>query len=258
MPTEIARTDAELSHLNAAAGARWRLAAKLALGLFAIGIAFWLGRDLSHHLNELEAWVESQGAWAYVVFVAALILGTSIFIPDTLFALIAGAVFGLFVGAAVMTLGCIATAAIDYLIGCRLLHETVQRLIARSPRLAAIERAVHGEGLRFQFLLRLTPFHQVTISYLLGAAKVRFSTFLVACVGIAPWIFVEVYLGYMAKHAAMISSPTHRPSALETATTVLGLLLCGALLLYVVRIAKRALAQYEQPQLSPQVRQSKP
>ena len=57
------------------------------------------------------------------------------------------------------------------------LHEMVRRWLSGNPRLAAIERAVNREGFRFQFLLRLTPLHPVTVSYLLGAGNTRFRRF---------------------------------------------------------------------------------
>jgi uncharacterized membrane protein YdjX (TVP38/TMEM64 family) len=111
-----------------------------------------------------------------------------------------------------------------------------------NPKLAAIESAVAREGLRLQFLLRLTPINPVTVSYVLGASQTRFSAFLAAALGLIPALFVEVYFGYTAKHLAEVAGQASEHSSLHTAFTIVGLVLCVALLAYVVRLARRAVA----------------
>ena len=61
-----------------------------------------------------------------------------------------------------------------------------------------------------------------------------------------PSLFVEVYFGYVAKHVARISGKASEHSALHSAVTIAGLLLCVVLLLYVIRVARRALAKSEE------------
>jgi len=228
-----------------AARSRWRLVAKIAIGAVAVALAAWLGRDFAHHLPAIEDWIAAQGAWGYVAFIAAVVVFTSIFVPDTLFALIAGALFGLVWGTVLVVAGSLLTAAVDFALGKFFLQSAVLGWLARNPKFAAIERAVHREGFRFQFLLRLTPINPVTISYILGATKTRFPTFLLACLGMIPSLFVEVYFGYVAKHVAKISGQTSEHSTLHSAFTIAGLALCIVLLFYVVRVARKALADSE-------------
>jgi len=197
--TEQVATDGPLAH------ARAKLIVKIVLGLALIVAAAWLGRDFAHHLPTIEDWVAAQGAWGYVAFVLAVAILTSIFVPDTLFAVIAGALFGLGLGTLLVVLGSLLAAALDFALGRLLLQRAVQGWLAHSPKLAAIQRAVNREGFRFQFLLRLTPVNPVTISYILGATGTRFATFIVACLGMIPSLFVEVYFGYVAKHVAKIT-----------------------------------------------------
>jgi uncharacterized membrane protein YdjX (TVP38/TMEM64 family) len=54
--------------------------------------------------------------------------------------------------------------------------------------LATITRAVKGDEFRLQMLVRLTPLNPASVNYLLGAAGVRFSGFLVACLYSGPQI----------------------------------------------------------------------
>lgn len=230
---------------EAAAPSRWPLAAKIAIGVVFIGAAAWLGRDFAHHLPAIEDWIDRQGPWGYLAYVVAVIVFTSIFVPDTLFAVIAGALFGLLWGTVLVVVASLLTAAFDFLLGRLVFQQAVLGWLDRNPRFAAIERAVHREGFRFQFLLRLTPINPVTVSYILGATKTRFPTFILACLGMIPSLFVEVYFGYVAKHVAKVTGQVSEHSRLHTAFTIAGLVLCVALLVYVVRLARKALAESE-------------
>ena len=231
----------ELFQKSAGQGHR-TIALKIALGVILLAVALWLGRDFGHHIPALEDWVAAQGPWGYFVFVCAVVLGTSIFVPDTVFAVAAGALFGVLGGTVIMTVGCLLTAALNYLLGRLVFERPIRALLARKPHLAAIEQAVNREGFRFQFLLRLTPVNPVTVSYVLGATGTRFATFLLACFGLVPSLFVEVYFGYVAKHVSKTSGRVSEHSTLHSAVTIAGLVLCVALLVYVIRVARKALA----------------
>ena len=218
---------------------------KLGCGLPLLVLAVWLGRDFAHHLPELERWIAGHGNWGFIVFIMALIIGTSLFVPDTLFAVAAGVLFGVGVGTVIVVVGSVLTAAVDFAISRQFLQTRVRRWLAANPRLATLERAVKAEGLRFLFLLRLTPIHPVTVSYVLGASSTRFPIFLAASLGLIPALFVEVYFGYAAKHLAKVAGQVGDHSPWHTGLTMTGLALCAGLLVYVVRLARRALAGYE-------------
>ncbi len=217
---------------------RWKLVAGAGLLL----AATWVGSYFGHHLPAFERWIVSHGVAGFVVFVIALVVCTSLFVPDTIFAVAAGVLFGLVWGTVLVVAGSLLTAGLDFAIARHLLRARVRRWLEASPKLAAIERAMAREGLRLQFLLRLTPIHPVTVSYVLGASQTRFSTFLTASLGLIPALFVEVYFGYTAKHLAKAAGQISEHSSLHTAFTIAGLLLSAGLLAYVVRLARRALA----------------
>ena len=237
---EIVTTKALSSHRRVST---WT---KIGLGIVLLAIALALGRSFGHHIPEIEAWIADLGSWGYAAFAGLVLVGTSLFVPDTVFALIAGALFGVTAGTMIMAASSLATAAFDYGLARLALQSSVRRWLARQPKLTAIARAVDREGLRFQFLLRLTPINPVMVSYVLGATGTRFIPFLVACLGIVPSLFVEVYFGYVAKHVARISGGVSEHSPAHSALTIAGLVLCVVVLVYVVQIARRALAQAEE------------
>jgi uncharacterized membrane protein YdjX (TVP38/TMEM64 family) len=218
---------------------------KLVLGAALIVVAILLGRDLARHLPALEAWIARHGIWGFLAFVGLVVLCTSLFVPDTVFALAAGVLFGLAWGSVAMVLAAVLTASLNFVLARRILAARVGRWLKDSPRLAALLRAVEKEGLRFQLLLRLAPIHPVTANYVIGASGVRYPTFLFACLGLIPGLFVEVYFGYAAKHMARTASTVGGYASPETILTVGGLLVCVALLLYITRLAGRALAAYQ-------------
>ena len=181
-----------------------------------------------------------------LVFVLAVVALTSLFVPDTFFAVIAGILFDLAGGTVLVAIGSLLTAAVNFAVSRSLLRDAVRRVLARNPKMAAIERAVNREGLRFQLLLRLTPINPVTVSYVLGATNTRFATFITACLGLIPALFVEVYFRVVAKHVARLSGGVSEHSPLHLALTVAGLAVSVAMLVYVTRLARRASSGYEQ------------
>ena len=91
-------------------------------------------------------------------------------------------------------------------------------------------------------MLRLTPINPVTVSYVLGATRATFSTYLVACLGLIPSVAVEVYFGYGQSISRGYRERVASIRSCTSALTIVGLLLCVAMLLYIIRLAHRAMA----------------
>jgi len=181
------------------------------------------------------------------MFIVGVVILTSLFIPDTVFAVMAGAVFGLWRGTVIMVIAALLTTAVDFALSRWLMRERVGRWLAANPRLEAVERGVAQEGLRFLLLLRLTPVHPVTVSYLLGATRTRFLPFFAGGLGLIPGLFVEVYIGHMAGHVARFAGNVEGHSKMHVGLTMAGLVISIAVLAYVTRVARRALARYQEP-----------
>ncbi len=141
-----------------------------------------------------------------LVFVGLVVVGTSLLLPETLFHVTACVFFGLAWGAGVVLLASILAAALQYGLAYRLLREPIRRRLGVGTIYVAIQHAVRDGDFRLQLLLRLAPLNLTIVSYLLGASGVRFSRFLVASVAMLPSIIVEVYLGHVGKHLALINT----------------------------------------------------
>jgi uncharacterized membrane protein YdjX (TVP38/TMEM64 family) len=116
-------------------------------------------------------------------------------------------------------------------------------MLARRPSLAAIERAVHRNAFRLQVLVRLTPLNPATISYLLGAAGVRFAGFIAAALASSPYLMIEVYFGYAGKHAAMLAGGAAGAARLHDLMLIGGLVVCAAVMIVLSRMARKAVMQ---------------
>lgn len=164
-----------------------------------IAAVILLGHEAERHLQAIEAAITGLGPWGRVAFVGLLVIGTSILIPESLFGLVAGALFGLAWGISLMLVGNLIAAALQYGLARRLLHEPIQRALETRPLFRSIQSAVIRDELRLQLLLRLTPLNPALISYLLGAAGVRFAGFMLASLVLISHFAIEVYLGHAGK-----------------------------------------------------------
>ena len=212
----------------------------LAAGLLLIVAIVVGGREIEHHINALESWIAGLGPWGVLATIGVFILATSLIVPETVLCIIAGALFGLGWGVAAVLAGSMLAGAIQYALARKLLRGWIQRMLAARPSLGAIQRAVSRDEFRLQILLRLTPLNPATVSYLLGAAGVRFSGFLIACLALTPNLVIEVYFGHVGKHAARLVGSDARAAHLHDLAIIGGLAVCVAVMVLVSRMAHKA------------------
>ena len=139
--------------------------------------------------------------------------------------------------------GSLPGVAIQFALSSKFLRSPIQRTPAAKPSLAAIQRAVSHDDFRLQILLCLTPLNPATISYLLGTAGVRFSGILMACLALTPNLMIEVYFGYVGKHAATLAGSDAGSARVHFLAMVGGVLMCIVVMVFVSRIAHRAVMQ---------------
>jgi uncharacterized membrane protein YdjX (TVP38/TMEM64 family) len=223
-----------------AAGARLQAFKLATLGLLVL-LAAWLGDDFLRHSATVEGWFSNHGWLGFLAFLVVVVVFTSVFVPDTVFAVAAGVMFGALGGTLLMTAAALCTATLNFALARSLLQPAVTKALQSRPTLAAVQNAVCAEGLRFQLLLRLTPLNPVSVNYVLGAGNTPLPTFLLGCVGMIPALVVEVYFGHTAHHVARLAAGAGHPSTPNTVMTLAGLVICVAVMLYFTRVAKRAL-----------------
>jgi uncharacterized membrane protein YdjX (TVP38/TMEM64 family) len=215
----------------------------LVIGLLVFIAIVVVGRDIDHHINAIESWINNLGPWGVLAFVGLFVLATSFLLPDTVLCIIAGVLFGIGWGLAAVVVGSLLAGALQFGLARQFLGSPIQQALAARPSLAAIQRAVSRDQFRLQVLLRLAPLNPATISYLLGAAGVRFSGFLIGCLALTPNLAIEVYFGHAGKHMARMVGGNVRTAHLHDLAIIGGLALCVIVMVLVSRIARRAVIQ---------------
>lgn len=212
-------------------------------GLALLVLILAAGDEIGDHVAALEAWISGLGPMGMIAFVGLYVLATSLMLPESVFSVVAGALFGLAGGLAVVVTGAGLAAVLQYALARRLLRAPIERVISNRPTLAAIQRAVLRDETRLQVLLRLTPLNPATISYMLGAGGARFGAFLLACLGLFPHLFGQVYMGYAGKHAAHMASRGTGTFHLHDLMIFGGLAMMVVALVLISRTAHKAVVQ---------------
>lgn len=216
---------------------------RLGIGVLILLLLVWISQDAGKEIKAFEAWIKDAGALAPLVFVAAVVVLTSLFFPVTPLAAVSGAAFGLGWGALIMFAAGILTALLDYLLAKSLFRRRVNSTLQRYPKFLAIQRAAQQNGARLQFMLRLTPINAAMVNYLLGASGVRLPPYLLATIGMLPGSFMDVYFGHVAKHVATTAARVNPHSTLHLVLTIAGFLVCVAIMIVITRKAQQALAK---------------
>ncbi len=215
----------------------------LVFGLLALVAIMAAGRNIGHQIDTVESWIAGLGPWSILAFVALFVLATSFLVPVTVLCVIAGALFGMVWGVTAVVAGSLLAGALQFALAHQLLRAPIQRMLAARPSLAAIQRAVRRDQFHLQVLLRLAPLNPATISYLLGAAGVRFLGFVIASLALTPNLAIEVYLGHAGRRVAQMAGNDVQTAHLHGLTIFGELAACIILMTLIWMRARRAVMQ---------------
>jgi len=213
--------------------------------LVVVGAALVLGataRLAPDLLPRFTAWVASLGVWGPVVFVAGYSIAPVLLAPAFLLTIAAGALFGFWAGVLYVMVGGTIGATLAFLIARYAARHLVESLLASSPRLVAIDRAVELQGFRLVALLRMSPaVPYVLLNYALGLSRVRLADYVAGSIGMLPVVAMYVYTGKVAGDLAALASGAAAPRGTAYyALLALGLGSTVAVTLLVTRMARRA------------------
>lgn len=212
-------------------------------GAFALVAVAALGHETSSHLTGLEGWIRGLGPWGPIAFVALFAVATSLFVPNSLMAILAGVLFGLWWGVVAVVAGALVACSIQYALSRYLLGSTFQRVVERRPRLARLMAAIRGDEFRLQFMARLTPLSPTLLSYAFGAGALRFLPFVGAMFAEVPGYFVQTFVGVAGEHAVRTSGRSDSPA--RDAMMFGGLVVSVAVTFLIARAARRVLDEAE-------------
>ncbi|XZE53455.1 VTT domain-containing protein [Planctomycetaceae bacterium SH139] len=188
----------------------------------------------------LKSWIGGLGMWGPVVLAAIYVVATVLFVPGTILTLAAGAIFGLTIGTATVSVGSTLGASAAFLIARYGAREKVAKMAQQNRHFAAIDRAIEEGGWKIVALLRLSPAIPFNVqNYLYGLTPVAFWPCAIASwLAMLPGTFLYVYIGHVT--GAAIAGDRER-SAFEWGMLIVGLLATVVVTVYVTRLAKRKL-----------------
>ena len=198
---------------------------------------------MTEWITGIVSQLSTLGPWGPVLFVLLYIVASLTMAPAFILTFAAGAVWGLWWGSLYVYIGAVlGSSAVHFLAG-RLVRTRVTQWLDREPRVAAVRRAVAGQGVWIMFLLRLSPLIPfVQLNYALVLSGVRYRDYVLATMGMWPTIIMYVYYGKVAGDVAALATgvaPQRGPE--YYAMLVVGLVATIVATTMVARAAKRAM-----------------
>lgn len=221
----------------------WMAGSIAGVGLI-VGILYALG--VHQQIVELLQWFDAQGAWAAVLFVVLMIAAMVLLLPGVLLTTGAGFVFGVVEGTLYVVVGTTIGAAAAFLIARHVFGETAHIYIRNRAKLSVVTDEMAPHGWKIVLLTRLIPFFPGKVSnYLFGLTSFSFPGFVAGTfLGVIPFSLHNVYLGSLAADLSTLGVRESARSPLEW--TIYGAGFVGTILavVFLNRLARRALARY--------------
>jgi uncharacterized membrane protein YdjX (TVP38/TMEM64 family) len=189
--------------------------------------------------RSLQQWLQDLGAWGPLLFIVLYAAATVMFFPGSVFTLVAGAAFGLWLAFVLVSIASTLGASLAFLLARYVARGKVEQLASRYPRFSAIDAAISEGGWKIVALLRLSPAIPFNAqNYLYGLTDIPFRHYVLASwIAMMPGTFLYVYLGHIAGAAAA----DRGRSVWEWTLLGLGLAATAAVAVYITRLAQRQL-----------------
>jgi uncharacterized membrane protein YdjX (TVP38/TMEM64 family) len=123
----------------------------------------------------LQAFLNTAGVWAPVVFILVYTAGVCLFIPGTLLTGLGGAIFGAYWGFVYVWIGAMLGASLAFLIGRTLGRDFAASLIG--DKLMKYDQAIQRNGFATVLYLRLVYFPFTPMNFGMGLTSVRFGDY---------------------------------------------------------------------------------
>ncbi len=227
--------------------AAWKLVA-LAVAVATLAVAA-RSVDLPGRITGAMDWIEARGAMGAAAFVVLYIVATVCAFPASLLTLGAGAVYGLGLGFALVSIGSTLGATAAFVIARYAAQGWVAARISSNPKFRALDDGVAEEGWKIVLLTRLSPVFPFNLqNYGYGLTRIPLAHYVAASwLGMIPGTLMYAYLGHAAGSIAGASAASESRSPAQWTLLVLGLLATVAVTFVITRVARRKLAESQGP-----------
>lgn len=222
----------------------WGIAASFlfVVVLLALLIHFGAHEQVTHLLR----WFEAQGAWAPLLFVLLMAAVVVLLLPGVFFTTGAGFVFGVVEGSLYVVVGTTLGATVAFLIARYLFGQRARQFVTARTKLRLVSDELTPHGWKIVMLTRLIPFFPGKISnYFFGLTPFSLRGYIGgSLLGFIPFSINNVYLGSIAADLSTLGERSLGRSPLEWALYGTGFVVTVIAVVYLNRLARRALARY--------------
>jgi uncharacterized membrane protein YdjX (TVP38/TMEM64 family) len=218
---------------------------RIVAGLAALGSFILLVRllPIGPWLKAFQAWARGLGLAGLALYALIYAVCTVLFVPGSVLTLGAGAIYGLWLGTAVVLVGANLGAFFAFLLARTLLRRRVESMTAGNAKFRALDRAIGQEGGRIVFLVRLAPVFPFNfVNYAFGLTGVKTAAYVLATLaGMVPGTFAYVYLGAVGATAAQAAGPAPEVGGTKLLINLAGAVIALVATVFVARVASRAI-----------------
>ena len=157
--------------------------------------------DVSSWLEQFLPILQSKtGLFLFIPLYAAWV---TLLLPGVWASMLAGAIYGTWIGSFLVFLGGSLGAIISFLLGRTFLRNWIQKKLSSFPKMQILLDNVSKEGLKLIVLTRLSPaFPFSLLNFAYGLSKVTFRDYLIGLIGILPGTILFCGLGSLAGEVA--------------------------------------------------------
>ncbi len=196
----------------------------------------------------LLQWFEAQGAWAALLFILIMAAVVVLLLPGVLFTTGAGFVFGVVEGSIYVVTGTTLGAVLAFLLARYLFGQRARQFIMGRTRLRLVSDELTPHGWKIVLVTRLIPFFPSKISnYFFGLTPFSLRGYVGgSLLGFIPFSLHNVYLGSIAADISTLGERNVDRSPLEWSLYGAGFVATIIAVVYLNRLARRALTRYEE------------
>lgn len=167
---------------TAKSGGPWKLLIAVAVVIVGVVAAWQLGLFellTLENIDRLDAWLQSFGMLAPVIFILIWIAACLFFLPGLPITLVGGLIFGAFWGTVWSTVGANLGAIAAFLVGRYAARSMVEGLVQKNKALRKIDEGVKKQGWRMLLITRLVPIFPFNAqNYVYGLTDISLGTYI--------------------------------------------------------------------------------
>lgn len=222
----------------------WGIAASMLFVATLLALLIHFGAH--EQVLRLLQWFDDQGAWAPVLFILIMAAVVVLVLPGVLFTTGAGFVFGVVEGSIYVVTGTTLGATLAFLIARYLFGQRARQFIMARSRFRLVSEELTPHGWKIVLLTRLIPFFPSKIAnYFFGLTPFSLRGYVGgSLLGFIPISLYSVYLGSVAADFSTLGARDAGRSPLEWAIYGMGFVATVIAVIYLNRLARRALARY--------------